>query len=363
MPLGANKMKRSLTRDGFTLVELLVVITIIGILIALLLPAVQAAREAARRAQCSNNLKQLALAVLNHESLQGAFPIGNGFSQKSAHPPNYEPRFGLSWSVYALPYLEQDNIFKVLDLIGTSSIYGTSHMDAAGDNYQPFLNKEFSFFKCPSSPLPVNGVGFNEEYGVGDPNLYGVNWPFQGPNYAGISGGGLPPPSSGGTPIDGWYPHTRPKGSSWVTGYICEGGILIRGVAITAGQISDGLSNTLLIGEQSDWCIDSDGKNMDCRSDCGAGFPMSSSPEEANPGQNDRDFNLACVIHAVGEKSFDATGVPGNCAPNRPLQSAHSGGAHVAMADGSVHFLSNSTNMYTLFNLATRDDEMVLGEY
>ena len=355
-------MKRSLTRRGFTLVELLVVITIIGILIALLLPAVQAAREAARRAQCSNNLKQLALAVLNHESLRGEFPVGNGFSQRTASDPNQQ-RFGLPWSVYALPYIEQGNIFEVLDLIGISSNYGCMHLDAGGDNYAPFYLKEFSFLKCPSSPLPVNGLEFQEEYGVGDPNLYGTTQPFQGPNYAGISGGGLPPPSSGGTPIDGWYPHTRPKGSSWVTGYIGEGGILIRGVAITAGQITDGLSNTLLIGEQSDWCIDSDGKNMDCRSDCGHGFPMSSSPEEGNPGQNDRDFNVTCVIHAVGEKSFDATGVPGNCAPNRPIQSAHSGGAHVAMADGSVHFLSTSTNMYTLYNLATRDDEMVLGEF
>ena len=354
-----------MTKDGFTLVELLVVITIIGILIALLLPAVQAAREAARRAQCSNNLKQLALAVLNHESLQGAFPVGAGFSQKSDNSSiGYGPSWGLAWSVYAFPYVEQTNVFNQLDLIGTESYYGTTHMGPDGPNYFAFVDKEFNFLKCPSTPLPVNGVDYPEEYGKNDSSLYGVNWPFQGSNYVGISGGGLPPPASGGTPIDGWYPHTRPKGSSSVAGgYIGEGGILIRGVAITAGQITDGLSNTLLIGEQSDWCIDDNGRNMECRSDCGHGFPMSSSPQEENSGQNDRDFNLTCVIHAVGEKSFNATGVASNCGPNRPIQSAHSGGAHVALADGSVHFLSNSTNLYTLYNLATRDDEMVPGEY
>ena len=97
---------------GFTLVELLVVITIIGILVALLLPAVQAAREAARRMQCGNNLKQIGLALLNYEQTCGTFPPG------SLELPL--PGYGISWLGRVLPYCEQQNIYQQLDLLGTS---------------------------------------------------------------------------------------------------------------------------------------------------------------------------------------------------------------------------------------------------
>ncbi|MBD14236.1 MAG: hypothetical protein CMJ72_03605, partial [Planctomycetaceae bacterium] len=88
-------------QGGFTLVELLVVIAIIGVLIALLLPAVQAAREAARRSQCSNNLKQIGLGLLNYESARGHFPPGQ------YKPENVNEKSAYSWSVWHLPYIEQ----------------------------------------------------------------------------------------------------------------------------------------------------------------------------------------------------------------------------------------------------------------
>ena len=106
-----NEDNLQISKSGFTLVELLVVITIIGILIALLLPAVQAAREAARRAQCTNNVKQIGLAVLNYESLSGVFPP-SGISMKSGN-------YGFSWIGRILPYTEQENIYDQLDLVGT----------------------------------------------------------------------------------------------------------------------------------------------------------------------------------------------------------------------------------------------------
>lgn len=336
---------------GFTLVELLVVITIIGILIALLLPAVQAAREAARRSQCANNVKQLGLAVLNYESLNGAFPPGGSIGKKTSAT---QISFGVSWMIHSFPFCEQDNVYNMMDVVGV----GTNGCYAAGNakNKLALQDREFNFLKCPSSPLPVNGVNFPTEYQKGDPTGYGNNQPYQGSNYTGISGGGLPP-SAGGV-----YPLTRPKGSASVAGgYIGAGGVLIRAVSITAGEITDGLSNTMIIGEQSDWCISTDGQLRDCRSDCGHGFYM--GPADVQADANDRDFNMSCVINRLGEKSFAATGVASNCGPNRPIQSAHPGGATTGFADGSTHFLSETINTQTLYNLATRNDGQILGDF
>lgn len=334
---------------GFTLVELLVVITIIGILIALLLPAVQAAREAARRSQCANNVKQLALAVLNYENTNTAFPPGGSYGK------NGSTKYGASWMIHILPFCEQDNVYQSMDVLGAYGSYGC-YAPGNTRNQQALQNREFAFLKCPSTPLPINGASFPTEYQVGDPTGYGNNQAYQGSNYTGISGGGLPP-SAGGI-----YTLTRPKGSSSVAaGYIGEGGALIRARALPASQISDGLSNTMIIGEQSDWCIATNGQSRDCRSDCGHGFYM--GPAILSEDGNDRDFNLSCVINRLGEKSFAATGVASNCGPNRPIQSAHPGGATTGFADGSVHFLSESININTLYNLATRNDGQILGDY
>jgi prepilin-type processing-associated H-X9-DG protein len=330
-------------------VELLVVIAIIGILIALLLPAVQAAREAARRIQCVNNVKQLALGVLNYESTNAVFPPGGSYGIAGS------TAYGASWMVHILPFCEQDSVYQSMDPFGANGTYGC-YAPGNPANQAALQDKVFNFLRCPSSPLPVNGVGLPTEYQVGDPNGYGNNQPYQGSNYTGISGGGLPP-SAGGT-----YGQTRPKGSSSVaSGYIGEGGVLIRAVTLSVADVSDGLSNTIVIGEQSDWCIATDGQKRDCRSDCGHGFYM--GPARVNTDANDRDFNLSCVINRLGEKSFAATGVASNCGPNRPIQAAHPGGATVGFTDGSVHFLNADINMYTLYNMATRNDGQTLGDY
>ena len=135
----------SRSRMGFTLVELLVVITIIGILIALLLPAVQSAREAARRIQCGNNLKQLALAVLNYEAAFGCFPPG----AINESFPCGKPR--TAWTVHLYPFLEQQNVYDRFDFCAAPGCGGavwTNPINSQG--IDPPTAAVISGLLCPS---------------------------------------------------------------------------------------------------------------------------------------------------------------------------------------------------------------------
>src|SRR3954468_7057678 len=136
-------------RRGFTLVELLVVIAIIGILVALLLPAVQAARESARRSQCVNNLKQLVLGIHNHHDTIRRLPPGGAMDQPpfGTDLPTGSNRWGSSWMVYILPYIEQQSLYQQWQFTGQSGAFNANNNAAA----KGFVNKGFL---CPSSPMP-----------------------------------------------------------------------------------------------------------------------------------------------------------------------------------------------------------------
>ena len=132
---------------AFTLVELLVVIAIIGVLVALLLPAVQAAREAARRSSCGNNLKQIGLALLNYEDANKSLPVG-------ATGPSPKGGYGTAWGVAILPYLEQGNIYEKFDHIGINSPHtGLIYNGTNVDNGKLLAGQMIPAFICPSSPL------------------------------------------------------------------------------------------------------------------------------------------------------------------------------------------------------------------
>jgi prepilin-type N-terminal cleavage/methylation domain-containing protein len=125
---------------GFTLIELLVVIAIIGVLIALLLPAVQAAREAARRAQCANNLKQLGIAMHNYHDITGVFPT----NFYGTYPPNWDTYFYHSWLALMLPHMEQTAVYNGIN-------FSVSNWDAS-NNTSYLVN--IASFECPSDPAP-----------------------------------------------------------------------------------------------------------------------------------------------------------------------------------------------------------------
>ena len=292
-------------RRGLTLVELLAVIAIIGLLVALLLPAVQGAREAARRTQCGNNLKQLALALQAQESSFGAWPAGG---LKQGHQ--------LSWHAVILPAIDQLPLFNQIDWQPANG-YET--------NKPLSRDKGVSLFFCPSndsasqrgvfgSSLVAGVYCFTQHYnGIAGP--VGTN-PASGQLYPWLSSAAYHSSCGGGNDRRG----------------VATGGVLFIDSRVRAAAIRDGLSNTLAIGErtmgETSWLA-------------GASSSLTWPCDTASVKNIEYEINF---VEGVA-------GVAGN---SRPFGSRHPGGAQFAMCDGSVRFLDDSTPVAVFFSLASR---------
>lgn len=292
---------------GFTLVELLVVIAIIGVLVGLLLPAVQAAREAARRMQCSNNIKQLGLAILNYESGNGRLPsAGQGTNYASNPPSTTIGRQSMFTAI--LPYMEQNNVYQQLDL--RFAYNETPNNISASKQGIPT-------FVCPSNsirPASTDKSGFGcTDYG---PVYYVDLDPVTGlRNKALRADGGI---------TDGW-----PK----------------------IAQITDGLSNTIGIGEDV-------GRNESMQANHVYIDPVDGQKRRVwRWGDPDCAFGISKIINNNKTPTNGPSTCPwteNNCGPFEEIFSQHSGGAHVGLLDGSVRFLSESQSASTLRALVTR---------
>ncbi|HEY4260121.1 MAG TPA: DUF1559 domain-containing protein, partial [Schlesneria sp.] len=269
-------------KKGFTLIELLVVIAIIAVLIALLLPAVQQAREAARRSQCNNNLKQLGLALHNYHDAYNTFPPGCRFAFVGT------PDWGMSFWISILPYIDQAPLFSQLDLNADPGF------PAAGHNFTILNGAKPPVGTCPSSPLPSTvPIPYN-----------GTNGNFFISSYAGMSG-----VATGPTTFN-WAAETGTGNN----GIAARSGILIPNGNVGMRDVTDGTSNTALIGEQSDYGTQN-GTRVDIRTgqnhSSWMGTACSTPPGtgagyDGRWGSDNRAWGVTAVRYAPGTK--DMTG-------------------------------------------------------
>jgi prepilin-type processing-associated H-X9-DG protein/prepilin-type N-terminal cleavage/methylation domain-containing protein len=327
-------------RMAFTLIELLVVIAIIAVLIGLLLPAVQKVREAANRAKCTNNLKQIALAVNNYEGVYGQFPP----AATRMEPDTW--MHGPTWWVFILPFVEQDNPYNKIVFSRQTFWFGDPD-PAITVNKTIWYQVPFPFMECPSSTLRR----FSNNEASRDIG-------YQEPFYTCILGADD-------------HRSTDHTGSQ-NRGPVSAGGVIILRGGVRHSHISDGTSNTIMVGETSDWGVDGDGTKWDIRTSNGRGFHMGTShvtkPKGDGTMETDhfcphnncqRCYNTTTIMLPINAKRY-VFRTHGELSCTRPIQSVHSGGANVVFVDGHVTFLQESIPVQTLKNLANRDDGQVI---
>jgi prepilin-type N-terminal cleavage/methylation domain-containing protein/prepilin-type processing-associated H-X9-DG protein len=305
----------SARKRAFTLVELLVVIAIIGILVGLLLPAVQAAREAARRMQCSNNIKQLGLALHNYESANKRFP--QGFTRFHSW----------GWAVRIFPYMEQTGLYNKLQ--ADSGNWGPID-NAVNPVLLATLQTPVPGHRCPSDNGPV----------LNDKRLLGGRQTSMS-NYAGVNGSLL------FQHLGIWYDAESTAGNPAT--YVGGNGILFMDSRIGFKDVFDGTSNTLLVGER-------DYQFHNATLWCGT--------TNVNGGYANRHFNLSTAGFTDFGRDHKINGLNTNAFGSR-----HTGGAQFAYADGSVHFVSQSISVWdgqaatpwgVLDRLGARNDGLVV---
>lgn len=305
-------MPRLRPRSAFTLIELLVVIAIIGVLVGFLLPAVQQAREAGRRLACTNNLKQLGLALHSHHAATQHLPAGYvSPGVATAAPSTSETTSGYAWGLLILPYCENQAVFDAIDQ--TLEAAGTANETAAA---AALLN----VYRCPTDAPPAT--------------------------FAVTNGSSVTLPSSNYAAILGWNNVSTEAGQG--------NGVFYRNSEIRFKDITDGLSKTICVGERKHVHAFFEQGPYDANTtwyaavpgvERNAGMPMMPMATEG-PG--------SLVLGHVGQSGMMAGKTPNHTNHIVHFSSSHPGGVVFLLCDGSTHFVADDI-AYELFKaLGTR---------
>jgi prepilin-type N-terminal cleavage/methylation domain-containing protein/prepilin-type processing-associated H-X9-DG protein len=332
-------MNRFFTRRrAFTLIELLVVIAIIAILIALLVPAVQKVREAAARTQCINNLKNIGLALHAFHDANKRLPPGTSTDMA---PWGTGGGHGSSWKVFILPYIEQGALFSKWQFTGGSGWEKTANTN--------LVNKvTIPVYRCPSSTLP----DFHPN------NCAQGGQSFQMfTTYTGISG------SFNLGFADPFLASNTCCSTATANGRVSGSGILFPNSTVKLTEISDGTSNTIMVGEQSAHLRNAAGTPVPgsfgaITSQGPHGWIMGTSNNNQPPAGQNRSMNCTTVSYLINQIGFTAAsaGTAENAGSNIPLSSNHTGGANMLFGDGTVRFWPNNTPALSLAYGSSRND-------
>ena len=311
-------------RQGFTLIELLVVIAIIAVLIALLLPAVQQAREAARRSQCKNNLKQVGLAIHNYHDVYNKLPIGTRW-----------PTSAPNWRIGLLPFIDQAPLYNQLNFSGSfGNPYGNNTI---------LQNQIIVVYKCPSSSLSANSTAV-----PGNTAPPGMTH-----DYVAIAGA-----TDTTLPAAGCSPQHRYGGIS------CVNGMLPANYNYGMRDVTDGLSNTIMVGEQSGTIANGDYRANYYGGWGGHTIDMTTMTTLASWSSSTDCWGtgITTIRYSPNPKTT-AGGTDEVYDQNTALTSFHVGGIHALMGDGAVRFISDNLAYSTLANLGSKADGLVVGEF